>query len=84
VKRIDILEQPEDVRALVAECELTGHRTVFERQGRPVAALISYDEYLALRETIEIANDADLRGAIERAEEEVRRGAVCLVEDLVE
>jgi PHD/YefM family antitoxin component YafN of YafNO toxin-antitoxin module len=84
VKQIDILEQPEDVRALVAECELTGQRTVFERQGRPVAALISYDEYLALRETIEIANDADLRGAVERAEEEVRRGAVCLVEDLVE
>jgi PHD/YefM family antitoxin component YafN of YafNO toxin-antitoxin module len=84
VKRIDILEQPDDVRTLVAECELTGRRTLFERQGRPVAALISYDEYMALRETIDIANDADLRAAIERGDDEARRGAVCLVEELVE
>jgi len=61
VKRLDILDQPEDVRALVGECELTGKRTVFERQGRPVATLISYDEYMALRETIDINNDAELR-----------------------
>lgn len=65
MKRLDILEQPDDVRALVGECELTGKRTVFERQGRPVAALISYDEYMALRETIDISNDAELRQVLD-------------------
>jgi len=64
VKRLDILEQPEEVRALVGECELTGNRTVFEREGRPVATLISYDEYMALRETIDISNDSDLRDSL--------------------
>ena len=62
--RLDILEQPDDVRALIGECELSGKRTVFEREGRPVATLISYDEYMALRETIDISNDPDLREAL--------------------
>ena len=57
MKRIDLLDLPEDSRDLVRECEAQGARTVFERNGRPVAVLVSYDEYMALRETIEIAND---------------------------
>ena len=68
MKRLEILEQPDDVRALVGECELTGKQTFFEREGRPVAALISYDEYMALRETIDISNDSDLREEIARGE----------------
>jgi mRNA-degrading endonuclease RelE of RelBE toxin-antitoxin system/PHD/YefM family antitoxin component YafN of YafNO toxin-antitoxin module len=79
VKRLEILEQPEDVRALVGECELTGKRTIFEREGRPVATLISYDEYMALRETIDISNDAELRQILEREPQEL-----FLTEDLFE
>jgi PHD/YefM family antitoxin component YafN of YafNO toxin-antitoxin module len=70
------------VRLLVGECEVTGKRTVFARDGRAVAILVSYDEYLALRETIDISNNADLRRQIESAEEEVKRGAMLLPEDL--
>jgi hypothetical protein len=47
-----------------------------------VAILVSHDEYLALRETIAIANDPDLRRRIEIAEEEARRGALLLPEEL--
>ena len=72
------------MRELVGECELTGRHTIFLRNERPVAILISHDEYLALRETIEIAADADLREGLERAEEEVKRGAMLLPEDLLE
>ncbi len=72
------------MRQLVAECEISGKRTVFSRDGRPVAILLSHDEYLALRETIDIANNADLRRQIETAEEEVKRGAMMLPEDLFE
>jgi PHD/YefM family antitoxin component YafN of YafNO toxin-antitoxin module len=84
VKRFDVLDLAADTRELVTECEVTGKQTVFERQGRAVAMLVSYDEYLALRETIDMANDGALRGKLEAAEEEVRRGAVLLVEDLLE
>jgi PHD/YefM family antitoxin component YafN of YafNO toxin-antitoxin module len=81
-KRLEILDLPPDVRQLVAECEVSGKRTLFARDGRPVAILISHDEYLALRETIEVSNNADLRRQIETAEDEVKRGAMMLPEDL--
>lgn len=81
-KNLEILELPPEVRDLVSECELTGRRTLFQRDGRSVAILVSYDEYLALRETIEIANDTALRARIDAAEDEVRRNALILPEDL--
>ena len=82
-KRLEILDQSDAIRELVAECELTGKRTLFERNGRPVAILASYDEYVALRETIAIAADAILRGRIDAADEEIRRGAMLLPEELL-
>ena len=83
-KRLELLQAPPGVKELVAECEVTGQRTVFLRNERPVAILISHDEYLALHESIDIAGDADHRALIERAEEEVARGAMMLPEDLFE
>ena len=72
------------MRQLVAECEISGKRTVFSRDGRPVAILVSYDEYLALKETIDITNNAALRTQIEAAENEVKNGAMMLPEELFE
>jgi PHD/YefM family antitoxin component YafN of YafNO toxin-antitoxin module len=83
-KRIDILDLPPDVRELVGECELTGRHTLFTRNGRPVVALVSHDEWLALKETIDIANDEALRAQIKRAEDEAQRNAMMLPEDLIE
>ena len=81
-KRLELLELPDAVRELVSECELTGRQTIFERGGRPVAILVSHDEYVALHETIEIASDTDLRQRITAADEQANRGAVLLPEDL--
>ena len=81
-KRLELLELSPDVRQLVAECEVSGKRTRFDRDGKPVAILVSFDEYLALRETIDIGNDADLRKQIENGEEELKRNALLLPEDL--
>jgi PHD/YefM family antitoxin component YafN of YafNO toxin-antitoxin module len=84
-KTLQIVElASEELRAIVGECELTGRRTMFERSGHAVAVLLSYDEYVALRETIAIGADEALRTRIEAADEEVRRGAVMAVEDLLE
>ncbi|HVG24493.1 MAG TPA: type II toxin-antitoxin system Phd/YefM family antitoxin [Thermoanaerobaculia bacterium] len=70
MKRLDVLDLPEDARDLIRECEAKGTRTLFERNGRPVAVLVSHDEYLALRETIEIANDSLLFARLASADEE--------------
>ena len=83
-RRVEILDLAEEARELVRDCEITGKRTVFTRNGRDVAMLLAHDEYLALRETIDIAGDAALREQLARGEEETARGALLLVEDLVE
>jgi PHD/YefM family antitoxin component YafN of YafNO toxin-antitoxin module len=83
-RRVEILDLTDDVRELVRECEITGQRTIFTRNGRETAILVSHDEYLALRETIEVAGDAALREQIEAAEDEVKRGHMLLVEELLE
>ena len=83
-KRLELLELSPDVRQLVAECEVSGKRTRFERDGKPVAILVSFDEYLALRETIDISNNAELRKQIDSAEEELKRNALMLPEELFE
>ena len=70
------------MKELVSECELTGRRTLFERNGRPVAMLVSHDEYLALRETVEIASDEALRAMIDSSDHDLRRNALLLAEDL--
>ena len=72
----------EELRSIVGECELTGRRTIFERDGKPAAILISYDEYLALRETIAITADSALRARIRAAEAQAERGALLEMEDL--
>lgn len=70
MKHLDVLDLPDDARDLIRECEAKGTRTVFERNGRPVAVLVSHDEYMALRETVEIANDSLLFAKLAEADEE--------------
>lgn len=71
------------MRQLAGECELTGKRTLFQRNGRAVAILISYDEWLAMRETLDLANDPAMRRTIDAADGEIGRGAMLLAEDLL-
>lgn len=70
MKRIDVLDLPEETRDLIRECEARGEQTAFARNGRPVAMLISYDEYNAMRETLDIANNALLYAKIAEADNE--------------
>lgn len=79
---LDAAETGEQLRQLVREAEVTGRRTVFQRDGKPVAILISHDEYLAMRETIDLSAAPELIRDLELAEEEARRGALLLPEDL--
>lgn len=70
MKRIDVLDLPEESRDLIRECEARGERTLFERGGRPVAVLLSHDEYMAMRETLDIANDPLLFARIAEADDQ--------------
>ena len=81
-RRVDLLDLDDAVRDFVRSCEVSGQRTIFERDGRPVAVLLAYDEVTALRETLAISNDAALREKIAAADALVARGAMLLPEDL--
>ncbi len=70
MKQLDVLDLGEDTRDLIREAEIQGTQTIFARNGRPVAVLISHDEYLALRETIDIANDPELFARLAEADQE--------------
>lgn len=83
-KLLEILDLPDDVRRLAGECEITGQRTLFARNGRAVAVLMSHDEYLALKETLEISANPEVRSQIDTAEFDVRKNALLQVEDLIE
>jgi mRNA-degrading endonuclease RelE of RelBE toxin-antitoxin system/PHD/YefM family antitoxin component YafN of YafNO toxin-antitoxin module len=82
VKRISIFDLPDELRSLVGECEVTGNRVAFERNSIPVAMLVSYDEWLALRETVAIVNDQRLIASWRKSEAEIARGAVVEVTGL--
>ncbi len=83
IRRIDMLDLETGTREMVSECEITGKRTEFTRNGRAVAVLISHDEFLAMRETIDLAANPEILRDIELAEEEAKRAALILPEDLL-
>jgi mRNA-degrading endonuclease RelE of RelBE toxin-antitoxin system len=64
----DIFDLDHDTREIVSLCEVTGQRTLFARGSTRIAILISFDEYAALRETVDLVNDA--AGIHERSLEE--------------
>ena len=82
-RTLDVLGLEKSLRELVGESELTGQRTIFTRNGKRVVTLVSYDEYLALRETIEIAADTAAMTRLRAAEEEVTRNRILAMEDLL-
>lgn len=82
-RTLDVLGLGESLRELVGECELTGQRTVFTRNGKKVVALVSHDEYLALRETIEIAADGETMARLTSAEEDIASNRILAMEDLL-
>ena len=76
MKHIEIIDLPDGLRELVGECELTGRKTAFDRNGRTAAVLVSWDEYLALSETIDIARDPRIIATLRKSEAEAERGAI--------
>lgn len=81
-RTIEAAETIDELRQLIRECEVTGRRTIFTRSGQPVSILVSHDEYLALRETVELSAEPEVLRDIELAEEQGRRGELILPEDL--
>ena len=79
---VDLLAQNDDVRAAVRVTEVTGTRTVFTREGRNVAILLSWDEYLALAETVRLSADPRRIEHIRAADDEIARTGGALPDEI--
>lgn len=67
----DSISQP--VRAAVLATEVMGRRTAITRRESPIAILISWDEFISLRETIELESDEATVAEIRAGEAELVR-----------
>lgn len=81
--RIEIADTEEPLREHASAAEIAGRHTLFTRNDRPVAILLSYDEYLALAETVAVAADPGLVATIGRAEQQLASGDIYDAEDLL-
>jgi prevent-host-death family protein len=63
----------ENLRAIVDEVLATGTEFTITRHGKPVAVLMSFDEYESMIETLNILSDDEAMSAIAEAEAEMRK-----------
>jgi PHD/YefM family antitoxin component YafN of YafNO toxin-antitoxin module len=82
--RVDLLGATDEVRSAVRVTEVTGVRTLFTKEDRPVAILLSWDEYLALSETVRLGGDAGRLERIRAADAELTRTGGLPLEDALE
>jgi prevent-host-death family protein len=65
-----------ELSELLDDVETRHEHVVVTRKGRPVAIVISTDEWEAIEETLEILQDEDTLEALRQSEADVRAGRV--------
>lgn len=68
---VPLTEVRDNFKAIVDEVLSTGTEFTITRHGRPVAVVLSHDEYESMVETLNILSDDDTMDAILEAEAEI-------------
>lgn len=68
---IALTEVRDNIKAIIDEVVATATEYTITRHGKPVAVILSYEEYESLVETLNILSDDDAMDAIEEAEAEL-------------
>lgn len=82
-KTVPFSEARARLSELLDEVRGSQEHVVITRNGRPVALLMSLDEYESLEETIEVLSDEDLMEQLRRSEEDVKAGRLVDLDDLL-
>ena len=69
-------EARERLSEIVDDVATTGADLVITKHGRPMAVVISYDEYESLIETLNILSDAETMSALAEAESDLDTGDI--------
>ena len=67
---------------LVKAADERFERTVITSNGKPTAVIMSYEEYEAWEETLEILSDPEAMHAVRKADEELAAGKVVSFEEV--
>lgn len=67
---------------LLDEVHASRDHVVISRNGRPIALLMSLDEYESLQETIEVLSDEELMEQLRESEEDVKAGRTYSLEEV--
>ncbi len=67
---------------LLDDVEARHEHVVITRKGRPVAVVVSTEEWEALEETLEILQDEETLAALRESEEDVKAGRVFSLDEV--
>jgi len=81
---LTVTEAKARLSELVAAVETTHDQIDITRNGEPAAALVSYAELSALRETIAVLSDAQVRADLAESDEDIRLGRTVAADALQE
>ena len=79
---LPISEARANLPQIVKAADEKFQRTVITTNGKPVAVVMSYEEYLAWEETLEILSDAETMKEWREARAALARGATFSFEDI--
>ena len=81
-KVVPLTEARASLSELVDSVEREHEQVVITRNGKPVALLVSPDEWESMEETIEVLSDPELMAVLAESERDVQAGRVYTLEDV--
>jgi len=74
MKDLPITEARDELTSLPDKLNASHETVTVTRHGKPVLAILPWDEYEALVETLEIMSDKDLMAALRQSIKEIKQG----------
>jgi len=82
VNTISLKQLRPELPAIIKDIDTKLDRYIVTKRGRPVAVMMSPDDYDGLLETIEILSDKETAKRIRKAKKEIKEGKTISMEDL--
>lgn len=83
-RTVPFTEARASLSELLDEVQAVQDHVVITRNGKPVAVLMSMDEWESWEETLEVLSDEETMAALKRSEEDVAAGRLVDLEDVLE
>lgn len=75
-KSVSLKELRPKLPKIMGEVDAKMDRFIITRRGKPIALIMSIDDYESLLETLDILSDKKLLKRIKKAEEDIKKGKV--------